>query len=82
MRDVLDAVQADVSAAETRRAQMRATYPELAAAMDSLGPDARMRHITLDGVTVAGKPPAEDPASWCVISGEFAEAGMRMGWKR
>jgi hypothetical protein len=47
--------------------------------MDSLGPDARMRHITLDGVTVAGKQPAEDPASWCVISGEFADAGMRMG---
>lgn len=49
--------------------------------MDSLGPDAKMRHITVEGVTVAGKPPPEDPSSWCVISGEFAEAGMRMGWK-
>jgi hypothetical protein len=82
MRDVLDAVTADAAAAESRRAQMRERFPDFAAVMDSLGPDARMRHIEVDGVTVAGKKPADDPSIWCVISGEFAEAGMRMGWKR
>lgn len=81
MRDVLDAVQADTNAAEQRRAQMRAAYPELAAVMDSLGPDARMRHITVDGVTVAGKPPPPDPASWCELSGECVVTLGRMGRK-
>jgi ADP-ribose pyrophosphatase YjhB (NUDIX family) len=70
------------SARAAERARVRAISPELTAVMDSLGHDARMRHITVDGITVAGKPPPEDPSSWCVISGEFAEAGMRMGWKR
>lgn len=81
MRDVLEAVTADVAAAESRRQDMRERFPEFAAVMDSLGPDARMRHITLDGVTVAGKPPPPDPSSWCELSGECVVTLGRMGRK-
>jgi hypothetical protein len=49
--------------------------------MDSLGPDAHMRHITVDGITVAGKPPPTDPASYCVLSGECVVTLGRMGRK-
>lgn len=82
MRDVLDAVTADASAAEQRRQAMRAKFPELAKVMDDLGPDARMRHITVDGVTVAGKPPPADPDSWVTVSGEFVVFGCNFGRKK
>lgn len=82
MRDVLDAVQADTNAAESRRAKMRADYPEFAAVMDDLGPDARMRHIQINGVTAAGRPCPPDPESWVTVSGEFVVFACNSGRKK
>jgi hypothetical protein len=50
--------------------------------MDELGDAARMRHITVDGVTVAGKPPPPDPSSWATVSGEFLGVVCSMGFRK
>lgn len=80
MRDVLDAVKADVSEAEKRRQDMRKRFPEFAMVMDSLNGAGRMRHITVDGVTVAGKP--IEPDGTVSISGDFYLMACRMGVKK
>jgi hypothetical protein len=80
--DVLDMVAADVDAAEKRRQDTRARFPDFARIMDSLGADARMRCIRDEaGNVLAGKLPPADPSSWVTLSGEFVEAGCRMGHK-
>lgn len=80
MRDVLDAVTADASAADSRRQQMRERFPDFAMVMDSLGECGRMRHITVDGVTVAGKEPAPD--NTVAISAGFYLMACNLGAKR
>jgi len=80
MRDVLDAVTADASAADQRRQSMRAKFPEFAQVMDDLGPDARMRCIRDEaGNVLAGKPPPPDPDSWVTLSGEFVVMACNFG---
>ena len=80
MRDVLDAVTADVEAAGKRREAMRALDPTLTAVMDSLGADARMRCIWIDGEVVAGKPPEPDPG--VTISADFYLMAVNLGAKK
>jgi hypothetical protein len=82
MRDVLELVAADVSAAEQRRAANRARWPELADVMDSLGADARMVCVRDEaGNVLAGRLPPADPDSWATVSGAFVVAGCAMGRK-
>lgn len=50
--------------------------------MDKLGKDAKMRHITVDGVTVAGRVPDADPASWATVSGAFVVFACSQGHKK
>ena len=64
----------------TERARVRAISPELTEIMDQLGPHAKMLHMTVDGVTVAGKEPAKD--NTVTISGEFYEMACNLGAKR
>lgn len=59
----------------------RAEFPEIAAIKDELGDCCRVRQIIVNGVTVAGKPPPPDPASWCELSGECVVTLGRMGRK-
>jgi hypothetical protein len=81
MRDVLELVSADVSAAEQRRQATRERWPEFAACMDSL-PGARMVCIRDEaGNVLAGRLPAADPESWATVSGAFVVAGCAMGRK-
>ncbi len=63
-----------------KRDENRAAFPEFAAVMDELGPDARMRCIWIDGEVVAGKPPAPD--NTVTISAEFYLMACRMGAKK
>lgn len=81
MRDVLDAVTADVGLADARRQKMRADYPAIARVVDDSKGCARVRHITVDGVTVAGKAPEADPASWVTLRGEFVAFACAWGRK-
>ena len=61
----------------TERARVRAISPELTEIMDQLGPNAKMLHMTVDGVTVAGKPPAPD--STVTISADFYLMACNLG---
>jgi hypothetical protein len=82
MRDVLEMVAADVSQAERRRQDTRAQFPDFVPIMDFYGADARMRCIRdAAGTVLAGKLPPADPPSWVTLSGEFVEAGCRVGHK-
>lgn len=63
------------------RARVRAISPELTEIMDKLGSAGKMRHITIDGKTVAGKAPEADPASWATVSGEFVVFACAWGRK-
>ena len=65
---------------QAERARVRAISPELTAIMDELGTYAKMLHMTVDGVTVAGKPPAADKTA--TISGEFYLMACRLGAKK
>jgi hypothetical protein len=81
MKDILELVAADVSAAENRRAANRARWPELADAMDSL-PGARMVCVRDEaGTVLAGKLPPADPSSWVTLGADFVIAGCAMGHK-
>jgi hypothetical protein len=51
----------------------------MAKVMDELGPNAKMLHITVDGVTVAGKPPPPD--NTVTISADFYLMACRLGAK-
>lgn len=82
MRDVLDAVKADTTAADERRAKMRADYPEFAVVMDSLKGEGRMRSIHVDGELVAGRERDPDPDSWVWVSADFVIAMCEHGRKR
>lgn len=63
------------------RARVRAISPELTEIMDNLGSAGKMRHITVNGVTVAGKAPEADPASWVTLRGEFVVLACAWGRK-
>lgn len=64
-----------------QRAAARAISPELTEIMDNLGSAGKMRHITVNGVTVAGKAPEADPASWVTLRGEFVVLACAWGRK-
>ena len=74
--------EAEASKREAERQRVRAICPVLTAIMDELKPHARMLHITVDGVTVAGRPPKADPPSWVELSGDCVVALCNFGRKR
>lgn len=63
-----------------KREENRAAFPEFAAIKDELGESCRFLHIEVDGVTVAGKPPAPD--NTVTISAGFYLMACNLGAKK
>jgi hypothetical protein len=82
MRDVLDAVQADMKGVEARKEATRAAFPDLMPLLDSLrvpGAEVRLRHAVNALGFEMGKKPEPDA---CVVSGDFIHAMCSYGAKK